>query len=89
MWQREKTTDTTVKKNKDVNPTDDFLRHVRRRLEQDEVHETVSLELWKKKLDVFCSHLENVMKKQTTCYYDKIMDLFNELQGQVHSSPDT
>jgi hypothetical protein len=62
---------------------------VRRRLEKEEVNDTVSLELWTKKLDVFCSHLENVVKMQPTTYYDKIMDLFYELQGQVHSSPDT
>ncbi len=87
-WQREKNTDTTVKKNKDVNQNDDFLRHVRRRLEKDEVHETVSLELWKRKLDTFCVQLENVMKKQTTEYYDKKMDLFYKLQGLVYSSPE-
>jgi hypothetical protein len=88
-WQREKYADTHAKKNKDVSPTEDFLRHVRRRLEKEEVNDTVSLELWTKKLDVFCSHLENVVKMQPTTYYDKIMDLFYELQGQVHSSPDT
>jgi hypothetical protein len=91
LWlsQHRKRGTTTVKTNEDASPTNDFLRHVRRRLEKEEVNDTVSLELWTKKLDVFCSHLENVVKQQPTTYYDKIMDLFYELQGQVHSSPDT
>ena len=87
-WQQKKTGTTTVKTIKDVIPTNDLLRNVRRKLDENEVKHAVSLKVWIQKLDTFCSHFEKILprilKGRTSGYYEQIMDLFHELQGNVH-----
>ena len=88
-WQQQKKGTTTAKTNKDDIPIDDLLRNVKRKLDKGEAKDAVSLEVWKNKLDIFCSQFEHQLKGRTSQYYEEIMDLFYELQGQVHHSPDT